>query len=325
MTRDADSDAIFARRALLLSTALAGVFVGGPACSSNPDAQTDPINTVLVPAPGSASASVTSSIERKGSTRVPFSEVMKNAPPLTASAALNPAERQQLEDQAKMLAPMYEKLERLWENAPVDCPLSKESCRPEWERTIKGLEEITPNLEGPLCGWGAQQKNGYIGRDASHKAFLHRTIAALKAELQQAAERSGARSRFEELNKARVIMMPCLSCMAPSPRIEETLPFAAEDATLSSAAAQALERIKSILVGTPNLVVEVRGHVDPLEKTDATSLARARAEAVYDWLVRNGVPSKRMTVVVMGSNLPIDSSTTPEGRAVNRRVDFQSP
>lgn len=323
MTRDADSDAILARRALLLSTALAGVFVG--ACSGNPDAQTDPSNTIVVPPPGSASATtVGSSIERKGSTRVPFSEVIKNAPPLTASAALNPAERQQLEEQAKMFAPLYEKLERLWENAPVDCPLSKETCQPEWERTIKGLEEITPSLEGPLCGWGAQQKNGYIARDASHKHFLHRTITALKTELQQAAERSGARARFEEMNKARVIMMPCLSCMAPSPRIEETLPFAAEDATISSAAQQALERIKGMLVGTPNLVVEVRGHVDPLEKTDATALARARAEAVYDWLVRNGVPSKRMNVVVMGSNLPIDSSATPEGRAVNRRVDFQS-
>lgn len=323
MTRDADRDAIQARRALLLSTALVGVFVGAPACSANPDAKTDS-NTLEVPSPGSASAGVGSAVARKTGSRVAFSEVMKSAPPLTANPALELAERTQLEQQARIFAPLYEQLERVWESAPVECPLSQDSCRPQWERTIKALDEITPNLEEPLCGWGAGQKNGYIQRDASHKRFLHSTMAALKAELRVAAERSGARARFDELVKPRVILMPCLSCLASAPRIDETLLFAAEDATLSSAALQALDRIKTMLLATPNLVVQVRGHVDPVEKTDATSLARARAEAVYDWLVSNGVPSQRMTVVVMGANLPIDTSATAEGRAGNRRVDFQN-
>lgn len=51
-------------------------------------------------------------------------------------------------------------------------------------------------------------------------------------------------------------------------------------------------------------------------------LSEKRAVAVAKALVAKGVDCKRLIAVGFGSNKPIADSTTPEGRAQNRRVSF---
>jgi len=52
-------------------------------------------------------------------------------------------------------------------------------------------------------------------------------------------------------------------------------------------------------------------------------LSEARANAVRNYLIKKGVPAERMTARGYGETMPIANNTTPEGRAVNRRVELK--
>ena len=71
-------------------------------------------------------------------------------------------------------------------------------------------------------------------------------------------------------------------------------------------------------------VFEVRGHADPSEGGDRGALALARASAVKEFLVKNGADAKRLVVRSYGDTVPI-AGATPQGKARNRRVDFEAP
>jgi outer membrane protein OmpA-like peptidoglycan-associated protein len=49
-------------------------------------------------------------------------------------------------------------------------------------------------------------------------------------------------------------------------------------------------------------------------------ISEARANSVKNHLVKNGIPASRLNTSFYGSDKPIDSNDTPEGRSKNRRV-----
>jgi chemotaxis protein MotB len=51
-------------------------------------------------------------------------------------------------------------------------------------------------------------------------------------------------------------------------------------------------------------------------------LSAARASAVVDFLAAQGIPSDRLEAAGRGFDDPIDSNSTAEGRARNRRVEI---
>lgn len=72
----------------------------------------------------------------------------------------------------------------------------------------------------------------------------------------------------------------------------------------------------------PASTVQVTGHTD--SSGDAASnqvLSERRAGAVANVLTTNGVSSTRVQTFGQGENRPVASNLTPEGRALNRRVD----
>jgi len=69
--------------------------------------------------------------------------------------------------------------------------------------------------------------------------------------------------------------------------------------------------------------VRVEGHADDrVEGKNAKALSVARAEAVVKWLGDHGVDLDRLMSQGFGSERPIDSNETEEGRKNNRRVEF---
>lgn len=70
--------------------------------------------------------------------------------------------------------------------------------------------------------------------------------------------------------------------------------------------------------------IVVNGHSD---STGAEAwnehVSRARAQAVADHLIRNGVPADRLLVNGFGSSLPIGDNDTVQGREQNRRIDIE--
>ena len=70
--------------------------------------------------------------------------------------------------------------------------------------------------------------------------------------------------------------------------------------------------------------IEIGGHTDS-KGSDSYNLrlSENRAKAVYDYLILKGISEKRLQYKGYGKNKPIDTNDTEEGRANNRRVEFQ--
>lgn len=84
-----------------------------------------------------------------------------------------------------------------------------------------------------------------------------------------------------------------------------------------------LRQIVAALKASPSLKLEIGGHTD--SDGDASrnlTLSQARADAVRKVLVDQGIDASRLSTKGYGATKPIDSNSTPEGKANNRRVEF---
>jgi len=86
------------------------------------------------------------------------------------------------------------------------------------------------------------------------------------------------------------------------------------------------EHIAATLIAQPLLTVRVIGHTDDVGDPQYNlTLSARRAESVHDALVSLGVEAHRLSHEGRGDAEPIVPNTSPEGRAVNRRVDLLIP
>ncbi|MDC3959205.1 OmpA family protein [Polyangium jinanense] len=86
-----------------------------------------------------------------------------------------------------------------------------------------------------------------------------------------------------------------------------------------------LEQVGSVLAQHPEIArVAIDGHTDNVgaERANVT-LSQRRAVAVVRWLVDHGVDARRLEARGFGPRRPVASNDKPEGRAKNRRVEFQ--
>lgn len=84
-----------------------------------------------------------------------------------------------------------------------------------------------------------------------------------------------------------------------------------------------LERAAALLLSSPGTRFEVQGHTDsggqPAFNRD---LSERRADAVRLLLIGFSVPAEQLTAVGYGEDRPVARNATPEGRALNRRVEI---
>ncbi|MEM9992409.1 MAG: OmpA family protein, partial [Bacteroidota bacterium] len=75
----------------------------------------------------------------------------------------------------------------------------------------------------------------------------------------------------------------------------------------------------------PDTKIELAGHTDNQGRAGMNdTLSQSRAYNVYEYLTSNGrVSSERLTAVGYGQNRPVATNDTDEGRAENRRTEFQ--
>jgi outer membrane protein OmpA-like peptidoglycan-associated protein len=70
-------------------------------------------------------------------------------------------------------------------------------------------------------------------------------------------------------------------------------------------------------------VIEVRGHTDDAGDAQVNELlSRVRAESVREALIDAGAPPSKLRAEGYGSQRPVASNSRPEGRVLNRRIDF---
>ncbi len=79
-----------------------------------------------------------------------------------------------------------------------------------------------------------------------------------------------------------------------------------------------------VLNENPNITIEIEGHTDSIGPAEYNlQLSKRRAEAVKNYLVEQGIDPARITTVGLGETVPVADNNTEEGRAKNRRVDFE--
>jgi outer membrane protein OmpA-like peptidoglycan-associated protein/tetratricopeptide (TPR) repeat protein len=85
-----------------------------------------------------------------------------------------------------------------------------------------------------------------------------------------------------------------------------------------------LTRLIQLLKSNPRIQIEISGHTDNHGTADHNLiLSKNRAQAVYDYLVVNGIPKERLSYAGFGMTRPIDTNDTEQGRANNRRTEFK--
>jgi outer membrane protein OmpA-like peptidoglycan-associated protein len=107
------------------------------------------------------------------------------------------------------------------------------------------------------------------------------------------------------------------------PIILRNVEFASGSAVLLSSSQPELSRLLHLLREHSTIRIEIRGHTDHVgSDEDNQLLSEARALAVYDYLVGQGVQERRLRYMGFGENKPVASNDTEVGRQANRRVEF---
>ncbi|MEJ6583942.1 MAG: OmpA family protein [Crocinitomicaceae bacterium] len=94
--------------------------------------------------------------------------------------------------------------------------------------------------------------------------------------------------------------------------------------TLRSESNSELDRLVKLMKDVPSLNIEISGHTDNTGSASLNNtLSQDRAQAVVNYLTGKGIAAVRMTAMGYGSNKPIASNNSPDGRQENRRTEFE--
>jgi outer membrane protein OmpA-like peptidoglycan-associated protein/tetratricopeptide (TPR) repeat protein len=95
-------------------------------------------------------------------------------------------------------------------------------------------------------------------------------------------------------------------------------------ATLRPESNYELDRLVKLMQDVSSLKIEISGHTDNTGSASLNeSLSQQRADAVVNYLKTKGINASRMTSKGYGSNFPIATNNTEDGRQENRRTEFE--
>lgn len=99
--------------------------------------------------------------------------------------------------------------------------------------------------------------------------------------------------------------------------------FQSGRSVLTTASYAVLDQVAASLVANPEIRIEIAGYTDSTgSRRMNLGLSQARAGAVRAYLARRGVSPMRMRAQGYGASGYIADNRTPEGRAMNRRVEL---
>ena len=106
--------------------------------------------------------------------------------------------------------------------------------------------------------------------------------------------------------------------------LKSTIEFETNSAVLSAAGQKVCKVVAEKLGNVPELNVEVDGFTDNVgSESRNLALSQSRAESVCDYLSLHGVARSRLSAKGFGSQSPVASNDTAEGRFRNRRIGFK--
>lgn len=103
----------------------------------------------------------------------------------------------------------------------------------------------------------------------------------------------------------------------------ENINFGTNSAVLAPESEHILREFAAYLNENPQLKVAIHGHTDNVGDDRANLLlSENRAEAVNQFIAKEGVDPNRISYMGFGESKPIAPNDTEAGRAKNRRTEF---
>lgn len=176
-------------------------------------------------------------------------------------------------------------------------------------------------------------------RDQALKAKATSDQAAKQAQQQALAaqqEAAAAQAKAEEYRKEREAelthLQQVLGQIAETHRTamglvmtlgSKSIRFAFDESSLRPEDKEVLSRIAGILSTLKGYQIYVYGYTDHIgTKEYNVKLSQRRAQSVRDYLVQNGLDSRIISTKGFGESDPLVPGTTPQARAINRRVEI---
>jgi outer membrane protein OmpA-like peptidoglycan-associated protein len=105
--------------------------------------------------------------------------------------------------------------------------------------------------------------------------------------------------------------------------VVENIHFEFDKAHLKKESLNILDRMIEIMKKNRTIKLEVRGYTDSIgTKEYNQKLSEKRADAVVDYMIKNGISPERLDSIGFGEKNPVASNNTKTGRKKNRRTEF---
>lgn len=108
------------------------------------------------------------------------------------------------------------------------------------------------------------------------------------------------------------------------PIVLKNIFFDTDKFDLKSESTTELNKLVDLMKKNSTLKIEIGGHTDNQgDKNYNQKLSENRAKSVFDYLVKSGISSDRLTYKGYGMTIPIADNGTEDGRKLNRRTEFK--
>ena len=189
------------------------------------------------------------------------------------------------------------------------------------------------NLNGTYNGVTAENLYRSTGEDYANLSLAPKVLPSWRQVSDMSVLRSlqqdGTLAGSDQMAEGNVTFSKPTAALASAPAFSTrrvTVNFASNSAVLDDAAKATIDReVKDIASRFRGMRMRIEGNTDDVGSDEINGpLSRRRAEAVADYMVRAyHFDPNRFVKIGNGSKNPVGDNSSDEGRAANRRTDFE--
>lgn len=206
------------------------------------------------------------------------------------------------------------------------------------EADVRRLDEQIETLKGRLATAEADldDEREKSSRILADRGALRDEVASMKTALRELEERKRQAeasvaayrdlvARFQALIDAGTLDVKIVDGrMVVSMKTDILFPSGSAD--LSKEGSEAIGQVAAVLQDIPDRRYQVEGHTDNVPITvkypSNWHLASASAIGVVNRMIEAGLAPQRVSAAAFADTMPVAANSTPEGRALNRRIEI---
>jgi OOP family OmpA-OmpF porin len=188
-------------------------------------------------------------------------------------------------------------------------------------------KRIPPDITGRVSASLAAK-----GWDSSNLLAVEGRDVILRGEIDDSADRASLVQTARAVRGVRTVTDQLVARTSAKEHLEKAktdlalqkIQFNLGSADLTEAGKRVLDDLATRLQQAPKLELEVAAHTDSTGMPSYNlDLSNRRAETVVQYLVSKGIAADRLIPRGYGASRPVADNATHEGRAKNRRIEFQ--